>query len=74
MAEFNTTADTLCNEEPHSLPQEAKPDIDAIEPCVGSAPGPTAGEAGTRRRRAAGSAALADEVFAHILGFWHWRT
>ena len=38
MAEFNTTADTLCNEEPHSLPQEAKPDIDAIEPCVGSAP------------------------------------
>ena len=38
MAEFNTTADTLCNEEPHPLPQEAKPDIELIEPCVGSAP------------------------------------
>jgi hypothetical protein len=42
--------------------------------CFGSPPVPNAGEARTRRRRAAGSTPLPDEVFAHILGFWHWRT
>ena len=42
--------------------------------CFGLPPVPNAGEARTRRRRAAGSTPLPDEVFAHILGFWHWRT
>ena len=42
--------------------------------CFGAAPIPNAGKARTRRRRAAGSTPLPDEVFAHILGFWHWRT
>ena len=42
--------------------------------CFGAAPIPNAGKARTRHRRAASASPLPDEVFAHILGFWHWRT
>ena len=42
--------------------------------CFGSPPVPNAGKARTRHRCAASSTPLPDEVFAHILGFWHWRT
>jgi len=42
--------------------------------CFGAPQVPNAGKARTRHRRAASAIPLPEEVFAHILGFWHWRT
>ena len=42
--------------------------------CFGAPPVPNAGKARTRARRVAAARPLPDEVFALILGFWHWRT